>query len=421
MYGYKRTDVLVIGAGPVGLLAAVILAKRGVAVHIVDRDWRTGAHSYALLLHGRSVQLLEDLGLREAVLARAVPLRRIRFCEASECRAVLELEERFGQLPLPVVLRQDALEAALENTLSALGVPVHWNHEVSVLVPEADGVRVTLHRLEKETVGYAALHTEWVVAATKELKTPWVLAADGHRSRARRALGIEFIETGPPLHFGVFEFRTSSYPEAEMQVVLDHEGLAAAWPLADGFCRWSFELPNLQPAETSRDKQRLAVQIGSGLFPALAEQELLPLLNRRAPWFSGSVEEVRWRIAVRFERRLASLFGRDRVWLAGDAAHVAGPVGAQSMNVGLLEARELADALAGILAGSDSPARLDEYNRQQLAQWRFLLGLENGLRPSPECNPWLAGQAPRILGCLPGSGREIATMAARLGLEVATP
>lgn len=419
MWGHKRTDVLVIGAGPVGLLAAVVLAKRGVAIRIVDRDWRTGAHSYALLLHSRSVRLLEELGLREAVLQGAMPLRRVRFYDSRACRAVLDLDGLPGDLPLPVVLRQDALEAALENALSALEVSVHWNHEVAALTPEADGVRVTLHRLEKETVGYAALHTEWVVAGTKELKVPWVLAADGHRSQARRALGIEFIETGPPQHFGVFEFRTSACLEPEMCVVLDGQGLAAAWPLAGGFCRWSFELPHLQPPDSSRDKQRLAVQIGAGLFPALAEKDLGSLLRRRAPWFTGSVEEMRWRIAVRFGRRLASLFGRDRMWLAGDAAHLAGPVGAHSMNVGLVEARQLADALAGILAGTESPACLDEYNRRQVAQWRFLLGLENGLRPSAACDPWVASQCAQVLGCLPASGDELAVLAARLGLVVA--
>lgn len=419
MWGHKRTDVLVIGAGPVGLLAALVLARRGVAVRIVDRDWRTGAHSYALLLHGRSVQLLEELGLREAVLAGAVPLRRIRFCDSGGCRAALELEGLPAGLPSPVVLRQDALEAALEKALSALDVSVHWNHEVSTVVPEADGVRVTLHRLEKETVGYAALHTEWVVVGTRELKIPWVLGADGHRSRCRRALGIEFIETAPPLAFGVFEFRTAGCSEPEMHVVLDSDGLAAAWPLPESFCRWSFELPQLEPAESTRDKQRLAVQIGTGVFPALEVEELRSLLARRAPWFEGNVGEVRWRIAVRFERRLASLFGRNRVWLAGDAAHTAGPIGAHSMNIGLLEARELADCLAAIVAGTESPACLDEYNRRQLAQWRLLLGLEDGLRPAAGCDPWVAGQAARLLGCLPASGQELSAMAAALGLELA--
>lgn len=418
MWGHRRTDVLVIGAGPVGLLAGLVLARRGVAVRIVDRDWRTGAHSYALLLHGRSVQLLEELGLREAVLAGAVPLRRIRFCDRSGCRAVLEWEGLPTGVPLPVVLRQDALEAGLEKALSAAEVSVHWNHEVSSLVPEADGVRVILHRLEKETVGYAALHTEWVVAGTQELKIPWVVAADGHRSRSRRALGIEFIETGPPQHFGVFEFRTSGCREPEMCVVLEGEGMAAAWPLPQSFCRWSFELPHLEPPESTRDKQRLAVQIGTAVFPALGEEELRTLLGRRVPWFTGNIEEVRWRIVVRFERRLASLFGRDRVWLAGDAAHTAGPIGAHSMNVGLLEARELADTLADIVAGRDSPAHLDAYNQRRLAQWRFLLGLENGLRPSATCDPWVAGQAARILGCLPASGPELRAMAQGLGLEM---
>ena len=71
MFGRANPEVLVVGAGPVGLFAALALAKQGIQVAIVDREWRPGAHSYALALHPHSLSLLQELGIQESVLERA--------------------------------------------------------------------------------------------------------------------------------------------------------------------------------------------------------------------------------------------------------------------------------------------------------------------------------------------------------------
>ena len=116
----------------------------------------------------------------------------------------------------------------------------------------------------------------------------------------------------------------------------------AVWPLPDGYCRWSFQLADFTAPESSRVKDRIGLQLGTSQFPVLAEENLHALLAERASWFGGRVDEIDWRIVVRFESRLAEGFGNGRLWLAGDAGHMTGPVGMQSMNVGLREANELA-------------------------------------------------------------------------------
>ena len=92
---------------------------------------------------------------------------------------------------------------------------------------------------------------------------------------------------------------------------------------------------------------------------------------------------------AQFERRLASSFGKQRVWLAGDAGHMTGPAGSQSMNVGLREAADLADSIAGILREGQPAAQLDAYNERRSAEWRQLLGLTGGLKSDSQTDPWL--------------------------------
>ena len=98
-------------------------------------------------------------------------------------------------------------------------------------------------------------------------------------------------------------------------------------------------------------------------------------LDQRAPWFGERIKHIDWRIVVRFEQRMAASFGRGRVWLAGDAGHLTGPAGMQSMNVGLREAKGLTDIMADALGGNESTQQFEDYNQQRQAEWRQLLGL----------------------------------------------
>lgn len=391
-----------------GLFAALSLARRGIAVTIADRDWRTGAHSYALALHGQTLALLEDCGLKEQVLEGALPVASVGLYDDRARRACVPLESSPA-----AVLRQDVLEGLLERALERAGVSVLWNHEVSLLREDRGLVTARIDRLEKESMGYASARTEWVVARSWDLEVPWVIGADGHRSTVRQSLGIDFPTVGWASQFAVFEFAAPGV-DPELRIVLGRDGTGALWPMPGGHCRWSFEVPPAVPAEV-REKHRLAVQLGQESFSLLDEDSLRDLVRRRAPWFTAEIGELCWRILVQFERRLAASFGKGRMWLAGDAAHVTGPVGMQSMNVGLGEAAALADALTGILCEGRSADVLEEYNRHGQAQWRTLLGAA-GPEPAAAADPWLRQHARRILESIPASGAVLESAMRTLGL-----
>jgi len=225
----RNPEVLVAGAGPVGLLAALTLANHGVRTAIVDREWRPGAHSYALALHARSLALLGELGLRDRVLETAYPVRTVALYDgAGQRRAEMRLPgDAAGGTGCVAVMRQDALEKLLADALKRAGVRVAWNHEVVRLVPEDDRVGATINELAKDAGGYAVAHSNWVVARSSDLNVPWVVGCDGHRSFVRRRLGIEFAESGPVQHFAVFEFKTNADLGDQMRLVFgERPGLA---------------------------------------------------------------------------------------------------------------------------------------------------------------------------------------------------
>jgi 2-polyprenyl-6-methoxyphenol hydroxylase-like FAD-dependent oxidoreductase len=369
-----------------------------------------------LALHARSRELLDEIGVMADIADRAYRVERIGFYDARERRAELELSLKDQDLAVSV-LRQDALEHLMEEAISGAGAKVHWNHEVSAVEQKANRVGVTVDRLTKDSVGYGVSQTEWVVAKTIEHQVPLLLAADGHRSSIRRMLGIEFEEVGPPMHFAVFEFKTDFELGPEMRVVLGDQTTDAVWPLPDGFCRWSFQLPDYATPPKARIKDRIALQLGTSQYPVLSDDNLRSLLAVRAPWFEGDVQEISWRLVVRFERRLAGRFGSARTWLAGDAGHMTGPVGMQSMNVGLREARDLVEAFQGTLREDQPLEQLEDYDRQRRAEWSQLLGQERAFRAGPQADAWLRDRADRVPTCIPASGEDLAALLGKLGLE----
>ncbi len=427
----ETPEVLIVGAGPVGQFAALALVRRGIRVRVVDRGLWPCAQSYALALHPKSLGLLADFGLLDSVLDSAVMVPSLGIYDGSERRATIQLAEPGGNGV--AVMRQDALESLLEDALKVQGVQVEWRHEVSRLAGADDRVDVTVDKFEKESRGYVVAHTEWVISKTTDLQVPYVIGADGYNSRVRRGLKLDFHEVGPAQYFAVFEFKTDA-AEKEMRIVLGDRTTDVLWPLPDGACRWSFQLPdyhdpnieglknNLLAAgfdfPTERSKERLFL---SESTPAavLEEQNFRALIAERAPWFKGSIREVVWKSVVRFERRLADGFGRGRLWLAGDAAHLTGPVGIQSMNLGLEEAHDLAQTLSGILRKSEPQSNLDAYDQRWTAIWRQLHNLDGGLRATAQTDPWIAGHAATLTSCLPAYGDELGALGNQLGLTLA--
>ncbi len=411
----SRTDVLVVGAGPTGLVAALQLSQAGLAVEVIDEEWRPAGHSYALALHPRSLALLDRLGLAGEAVGMGRRLEAVDVYHGAQLEAALRPEGPEG-LRFLLALPQSALEDLLARRLAERGVAVRWSHRLARLEERGDGIVATVHRLEKESAGYAVAHTEWVIDKELTFRAAFAIGADGHRSLVRRALGTPFEEASRSQVFAVVECRGRSGDE--MRLVLDERTVSALWPLPDGRARWSFELDAPEVSAEDRFKSRLTTRIGERHFPHLDGARVRALVWERAPWFEAELGELGWSAEVRFERRLASSFGRGRVWLAGDAAHLTGPVGMQSMNAGLDEASDLAGRLVGVLRGGEALATLGSYGAERRASWEFLLGRRGGLRPDGRTPPFVAKNAARLLPCLPATGEDLVALAGQLGLAV---
>ena len=195
MFGDKPPEVLIAGAGPVGLFTALELARRGVAVRIVDTGVWACTHSYALALQPQSLPLFEELGLLDRVMHNCYRVNTVALADSSGARMRIALDTDDPKSCL-AVLRQDVLEGLLERALGEHGVHVDWRREVSRLEPVADGVRAGIDHFEKESRGYIIAHTEWVVAGSAAVEVPYVIGADGYNSRVRRALNYDFPEVG---------------------------------------------------------------------------------------------------------------------------------------------------------------------------------------------------------------------------------
>ena len=420
----RETEVLVVGAGPVGMFAALELAERGVDVTLIDESWRTAARSYALALHPRSLQLLDGVGLLDGLLADGHRVDSVVFYEGGERRAEVALGDVLDAFPYLIVLPQDRLERALSARLEEKGVEVLWNRRLAGFEQRLSGgdrrVVAQLEVLGEDEVGYGV--GGYVAEERVRLACDFMIGADGHRSAVRRLLGLDFdrVGEGGDQVFAVFEQLAPPPAPREVRVVLGEDSANVLWPLAPDRLRWSFELTDPRGLVSQRSKGRLAVHLGGDVFPYLDHDDLVRLVAERAPWpgAAPSDGELTWSVAVRFERRLVSRFGDGRVWLAGDAAHLTGPVGVQSMNVGLREAHELAWRAAEIVESGGEDGLLVDYESERQGEWRRLLGLGGAIEITASAPAWVARGADRLITCLPVSGDELSAMGRRIGLAM---
>jgi 2-polyprenyl-6-methoxyphenol hydroxylase-like FAD-dependent oxidoreductase len=389
----EETEVLVLGAGPVGMFAGLCLAERGVRVRIVDQYTRTALRSYALALHPQSLRLFAEAGLDASLAGHAHFLDGLVVHHdggAAEIDFAPVRSARGGVAVLP----QYVLEAALEKALAERGVGVEWGQQLLTFDDGAEGVVALVASGAAATASGAA---SAAALAPRRVGAEFLVGADGGESMARRLLRIGQVPAGPPMTMGLMEFEAPLASPHRMQLVLADRRTDVLWPLAAERGRWSVQLDGDEPAEVA---------------------ELRRHIRARAPWFGDRFGAADWVTAVSFEMRLARRFGRGRVWLAGDAAHFTSPIGAQSMNVGLREAHDLARRLAAILREGSSPRLLDYYNEERLREWKMLLGLKERLRLDRGAPAWVRAAAPRLVRNLPASGHDLNLLLEQVGARL---
>jgi 6-methylpretetramide 4-monooxygenase / 4-hydroxy-6-methylpretetramide 12a-monooxygenase len=412
----ERTEVLVVGAGPVGLWTALLLAEAGVQVAIIDREERTAARSYACALHPRTLKLFQAIGLLRTVLEAGRRVQTVGFYEQSVRHADLNLPEAAGDFLL--ILPQDQLEKLLEQRLRESGVGVYWNHRFDDLTQEGDDVSVTIEELGGTGTGYIVPHWESGVKNRRTLRAQLVIGADGRQSLVRQRLGLDFQRTGESQVFAAFEFESDAAATEEVRIAMN-DTTNVLWPLPGNKWRWSFQMLNDKGPPEFPEKERRAVRLSEPNVDERIRETVQRVARNRAPWFNANIQTVTWCTEVVFEPGLAKAFGQGRCWLAGDAAHQTGPAGVQSMNAGFREGKKLSELIPVILREQAPIDSLEEYGRENSLIWRQLLGLTGGLTAGRDTDAWIAAHRARLLPCLPATGPDIGALAQSLNLILA--
>ncbi|BCL16499.1 FAD-dependent oxidoreductase [Micromonospora sagamiensis] len=342
----SQTDVLVVGAGPTGLTLACDLARRGVAVRVVDRAQEFPGGSRGKGLSPRSLEVFDDLGVIDRILASGIthlPHRKYRGAEV-----IAEIDPEAGRVPTPdipyptgLMIPQWRVEQILRERLADFDVAVERGAELRGFGQHADGVTAT--------VGEARIQARYLVGC------------DGGRSTVRRALGLSL---------------RGQTPDVQLMAVGDVEvdGLGRdawhQWFTADGAIMLC-PLPGTDAFQVQASHE--LDQDGSPLEPTL--ERFQQTFGRIAGIPAVRLHNLTWRSSYRVNVRMVDQLRVGRVFLAGDAAHVHPIAGGLGMNSGIQDAYNLGWKLGLVLAGNASSGLLDTYEEERLPIASWLLDI----------------------------------------------
>jgi 2-polyprenyl-6-methoxyphenol hydroxylase-like FAD-dependent oxidoreductase len=340
----SRTPVLIVGAGPTGLVLALWLTRSGVAIRIVDKASEAGTTSRALAVQARTLELYQQLDLARAVVDAGVKVAALNLW-VNGTRAVrapiTDIGRGLSPFPFPLVYPQDAHEKLLIEQLAQLGVQIERQTELVRFEQSPDGVSATLRRAD---------------GREEQCDADYLAGCDGARSKVREGLGVGFPGGTYEHMFYVADAQASGpIADHELHVDLDTSDFIAVFPL--------------------KGEHRIRL-IGSVNVPLGGEQRTPTFADvSKAPiaQMKIEVEKVNWFSTYRVHHRVALSFRRERAFLLGDAAHIHSPVGGQGMNTGIGDAVNLAWKLAAVLHGEARARLLDSYEPERIAFARKLV------------------------------------------------
>jgi 2-polyprenyl-6-methoxyphenol hydroxylase-like FAD-dependent oxidoreductase len=326
-----KVEVAIVGAGPAGLTLAGMLSGYGIRTAVFDGDAGPARHSQAAVVHARTLETLEPLGVADEMLGGGVVVPHFGVRDRDRLLLGVHFDGLPTTYPYTLMLPQDRTERILMGALHEWGGRVLWEHEAVGLGQDPGGVELVVRGKSGDG----------------RVRARYVVGCDGGRSFARGAVGIPFEGEAYPQSFVLADVRMGwALPDDEVQLFFSPEGLVVVAPLPQGHHRVVATVDEA-PAE-----------------PSLSDVQAL--LDARGPRARHPrVEEVFWSSRFRVQHRVAARFREGGVFLCGDAAHVHSPAGGQGMNTGIQDAANLAWKLALVVRGRAPGSLLDSYERER--------------------------------------------------------
>ena len=356
-------DVLIVGAGPTGLMLGNQLGRRGVRALIIDRNSGPSIQTKALGVQARTLEIYSHLGIVERALELGMLTAAANMWVEGRRAARVPLGDIGRDLspyPFVLILGQDDNERLLGEALRPWGMDVQWSTELVALAQTSEHTSATLKQAD---------------GSTREIKAKWVAGCDGPHSAVRTLNKIEFV--GAPYEHVFFVADTSvtgPMVPSELNVFFWRDGFHVFFPMR-GANHW--RVVGIVPAQLrARDDLKF-----DAVVPSIRDQVAGTLVFQECRWFS----------TYRIHHRRAERFRDRRCFLLGDAAHIHSPVGAQGMNTGLQDSYNLGWKLALVLTGRAGETLLDSYESERVPVAERLLKTTDQAFSLIVSDRWLAG------------------------------
>src|SRR5262245_8820806 len=372
----KRTSVLIVGAGPAGLMMASQRARFGIPFRSIEKNEGPTTQSRALVVQPRSLEILEQMGIAEHAVTQGRIFQTINYVVNGKLAQRVPLGG-FGkgltQFPYLLILEQSKTEPLLIDFLQRQGHQVEWQTELVSFIQDQDGVSAILKQFDKE----------------EEIESDWLVGCDGASSRVRKMLEIAFGGETYKESLFVLDCKINwPFKDDEAAIALSKDAFGLFFPMTNGRCRVSGIV-----SEEYADKETISFDEVNRDFAKSLKMDI-------------TFSDPEWISLYHAHHRYVAQFRKGRCFLAGDAAHVHSPAGAQGMNTGLQDAYNLAWKLALVIRGQAEEKLVETYHEERLPIARRLVRTTDrvfGITVSK--NPfvifWRVHVMPRLVALIP--------------------